>query len=84
MIRQVLSGNSPYWDITNEDWLMYAITEGYRPKKPEASESLGFTNVLWKTVQLCWLADASSRPDVRSVLSHLNHAAWSWERRWSV
>ena len=83
-ICQVLSGNSPYWDIMNEGQLTCAIIKGYRPKKPVVAESLGFTNELWKTVQLCWSTDAGARPDVKSVLSRLNHAAWSWERRWSV
>ena len=59
---------------------MYFIIEGYRPKKPDAAESLGFTNELWRTVQQCWLAEAGARPDVRTILSHLNYATWSWER----
>jgi len=60
---------------------MSAITEGDRPKKPEAPGSLGFTKELWRIVQRCWLVDVSARPDVRTILSHLNHATWSWERR---
>ena len=83
-ICQVLSGNSPYWDVKNEGTLIYVIMEGYRPKKPDAAESLGFTNELWKTVQRCWLTEASARPDVKTILTHLNHATWSWERRRTV
>ena len=83
-IFQVLSGNSPYWEITNQELVVYAIMEGYRPKKPDAARSLGFTNELWKTLQQCWLTDTSARPDVRTILSHLNHATWSWERRGSM
>ena len=81
---QVLSGDSPYWDIKNEGWLIHVIMEGYRPKKPEAAESLGFTNELWKAIQRCWLIDASARPDVKTILTHLNHATWSWEIRRTV
>jgi hypothetical protein len=80
-IHQVLSGNPPYWDIKNPGGVMNAITEGERPKKPDAAESLGFTNELWRTVRRCWLVDVSARPDVKTILSHLNHATWSWERR---
>ena len=80
-VRQVLSGNKPYWRITNEGGVMSAITEGYRPKKPDGAENIGFTNELWEIVRQCWLEDASARPDVRTVLNHLNHATWSWERR---
>jgi len=78
---QVLCGNSPYWEIKNPGGVINAITEGDRPMKPEAAETLGFTKELWRIVQRCWLVDVGSRPDVRSILSHLNHATWSWERR---
>ena len=78
---QVLCGKPPYWDITNVGGVIHAIMEGHRPTKPERAESLGFTGELWRIIQRCWLADASSRPDVRAILSHLNHATWSWERR---
>ena len=78
-IRQVLSGDPPLWGITNEASLIYAIMEGYRPKKPDAAESLGFTNGLWEIVQRCWLADVSARPDVETILSHLD--PWLWDKR---
>ena len=82
--HQVLCGEVPYWEITNEAGVMLAITRGDRPQKPEAMENLGFTNQLWELVEQCWSADTSARPDVRTILSHLNHAAWSWERRQMV
>ena len=79
--HQVLCGNPPYWDIANKGAVIHAITEGVRPEKPEEAEGLGFTEGLWGVVQRCWLVDPSARPDVRKILSHLNHATWSWERR---
>ena len=79
--HQVLSGNPPYWDIKNQGLLIHAITEGYRPKKPDPAESLGFTDEMWKIVQHCWLADASARPDTRTMLSYLNRATWLWGSR---
>jgi len=79
--HQVLCGKTPYWEITNEAAVMLAIPRGDRPHKPEAVENLGFTNQLWELVEQCWSADTGARPDVRTVLSHLNHATWSWERR---
>ena len=78
---QVLSGKPPFWEITNKGAVIYAIMEGVRPEKPEEAESLGFTEGLWEVAQRCWLPNPSARPDVRNVLSHLNHATWSWERR---
>ena len=79
--HQVLCGKTPYWEITNEAGVMLAIPRGDRPQKPEAMENLGFTNQLWELVEQCWSVDIGARPDVRTVLSHLNHATWSWERR---
>ena len=59
---------------------MNAITEGYRPQKPEGAGVRGFTKGLWKVVQDCWCTNAGERPDVKTVLLQLNHAAWSWDR----
>lgn len=80
----MLLGNRPYWEFANEEQVVYTIMEGHRPKKPNMAESLGFTNELWKTLQQCWLTDTNARPDVKTILSHLNHATWAWEKRWSV
>jgi len=81
LMCQVLCGNAPYWEITNGGAVIKAIMDGRRPQKPETAESLGFTDELWGIVQRCWSADAGARPDVRTVLSYLNHATWSWETR---
>ena len=82
--HQVLYGKAPYWEMTNEAAVITAIMRGDRPPKPEAMENLGLTDQLWELVEQCWSADTSARPDVRTVLSHLNHAAWLWERRQMV
>jgi len=78
---EVLCGNPPFWEITNGGAVINAIMNDRRPQKPEAAESLGFTNELWEIVERCWSVDAGARPDVRTLLSHLNRATWSWERR---
>ena len=54
---------------------------GEQPQRPDGAENLGFTNELWGVVEQCWSVDAGIRPSVGTVLSHLNHATWSWERR---
>lgn len=77
MHHQVLSGNSPLWDIMGVERLVYAIREGYRPRKPERARSLGFTDELWNILQQCWLAEASARPNVKEILSHLHRAEWT-------
>jgi len=64
-----------------EPLVMLNIINGEQPKKPEAAESLGFTEGLWDIITECWSVDAGERPSVRTVLAHLNHATWSWKRK---
>jgi len=55
-----------------------AIVEGIRPKKPEGVTRLGFSDELWRTVELCWLQDRNARPGTEEILSGLNDAAAFW------
>ena len=57
------------------------IMEGVRPKKPEEAKCLGFSDELWKMVELCWQADRNARPVVEEILSALNEAAAFWHTR---
>jgi hypothetical protein len=57
------------------------IMEGVRPKKPEGAKRLGFSNELWRTVELCWLEDRNTRPTVEDILSSLNEATAFWYMR---
>ena len=77
---QVLSREHPYHE-TNSLLVSELIRDGVRPKKPENAESLGFTEGLWNIVERCWLAKPADRPDVGTVLPHLNYATWFWDRR---
>jgi len=79
--HQVLCGRVPYWEHHNKGAIMGAIIRGVRPSKPDAGETLGFTDDLWWTVESCWMMDPNIRPDVGAVLSQLIHAAWAWGRR---
>ena len=58
------------------------IFKGARPPKPDEAATLGFTDGLWWALECCWLEDRSGRPDVKTVLAQLTHAAWVWDRRW--
>ena len=60
---------------------MGAITEGVRPEKPERAKRLGFSDELWRMVELCWLEDRSARPSVEDILSCLDDAAAFWYMR---
>jgi len=52
--------------------------EGVRPMKPEGAKQLGFSDELWRTVELCWLEDRNVRPSVGDILSCLNNAEAFW------
>ena len=57
------------------------IVEGIRPKKPEGAKRLGFSDELWKTVELCWREDPNARPVVEEILSALNETTAFWYMR---
>jgi hypothetical protein len=57
------------------------IMEGVRPMKPEGAKRLGFSNELWRTIELCWLQDRNARPSVEEILSCLTEAAAFWYMR---
>lgn len=60
------------------------VLAGTRPKKPDAANSIGFTDGLWSIVERSWTVDVDARPDVKTVLHHLTRAASAWNRRQSV
>jgi hypothetical protein len=55
-----------------------SITGGIRPEKPEGAKRLGFSDELWRTVELCWREDRNARPTVEDILSSLNDAKAFW------
>jgi len=76
-----LCGHHPYAEFQSDIPAVNAIMEGVRPMKPEGAKRLGFSDELWKTVELCWLEDRNARPGVEDILSCLNDAAAFWSAR---
>jgi len=76
-----LCGHHPYLEIPSVILAVNAVVEGVRPKKPEAAKRLGFSDELWRVVELCWLEDRNARPDIEEILSCLNDAAAFWYMR---
>ena len=81
MIPQVLCGHYPYVEIRSDIMVIRTITGGIRPEKPEEAKRLGFSDGLWRTVELCWLEDRSARPGVEDILFSLNEATAFWDIR---
>ena len=57
--------------------------EGVRPVKPEEAKYLGFSDELWRIVELCWLEDRNKRPGIDYILASLTYAAALWRTRGS-
>jgi hypothetical protein len=57
------------------------ITGGIRPEKPEGAKRLGFSDELWRAVELCWMEDRNARPSVEDIHSALNQAKAFWDMR---
>ena len=49
--------------------------------KPEGATRLGFSNELWRIIELCWLEDRNARPRIEDILSCLNDATAFWYMR---
>lgn len=77
----MLCGHHPYLEFQSDILAVHAIIEGVRPNKPEEVKRLGFSEELWRTVELCWLEDRNARPVVEDILSSLDGAAATWYRR---
>jgi hypothetical protein len=71
----VLCGHHPYVEIQSDFLVVKAIVDKVRPKRLEEAKHWGFSNELWRTVELCWLEDRRARPRVEGILSSLRVAA---------
>ena len=77
----MLCGHYPYVEIQSDLMVIRAIAVGLRPQKPEGVKRLGFSDELWRTVELCWLEDRNARPVVENILFSLNEAKTFWDMR---
>ena len=50
------------------------VMDGKRPEKPLHAKSLGFSDAIWESVQLCW-SDSISRPTAAQLFDDLSAAA---------
>jgi len=58
-----------------------AIMEGIRPEKLKGAARLGFSNELWRIVELCWSENRNARPRIEGILSCLDDATAFWYMR---
>ena len=75
---QVLTGETPFREVLLTEFV-FRVYEGLRPKKPENSSDIGFSDFLWKFAERCWDKNRESRPKVTGLVAHLEKAAAHWE-----
>jgi len=58
---------------------IFAVLKGERPEKPADSESLGFSDILWGLLRLCWSESSSDRPTALQFLDYFSPASLNWD-----
>ena len=74
----MLTGAPPFANRQKPEVAFNVVLEGKRPTRPNNSESLGITNVIWNLMESCWAKDVSSRPKVGHVVNRLKGVAKHW------
>ena len=74
---QVLAGLPPFHHVMACTPVL-AVMRGDRPRKPLDAESLGFSDQLWKLVQLCWSESSSIRPTASQLFDYFSSASANW------
>lgn len=77
-LSQVLTGLQPFHRMDSPTFIL-PVVRGKRPEKPPQAGSLGFSDVLWALVQLCWSPDMSSQPTARQMLDQLSLNFPDWD-----
>jgi hypothetical protein len=76
-----LCGHHPYAEVQSDIMVVNEIMEGVRPKKPKDTKRMGFSDELWKMIELCWLEDRNARPGIDEILFSLKDATAFWFKR---
>ena len=75
VILEVLSGQAPF--AGDRDYIvMRKVIDGGRPERPEGA---WFKDVLWATLEGCWLPQPEDRPTIEAVLECLGPLSLAWQ-----
>ena len=74
---QVLTGLRPFHQLCTYEPVP-AVLRGERPERPLDAEALGFSDELWRLVQLCWDESSATRPTAQQLLNCLLLASPTW------
>ena len=74
---QVLTGRRPFYQLHTFEPVP-AVLRGERPERPLDAEAPGFSDKLWRLVELCWDVSTSARPTAQRLFDHLSSASLKW------
>jgi len=78
VIYEVLSGQTPFTSL--KDFIVIRkVVDGERPARPEGTKGVWFTDDLWETMELCWVTQPNSRPNIETVFERLEHVSRTWK-----
>jgi len=77
VILEVLTSRAPFANY--KDFIVIRkVVEGERPRRPQGSEAVWFTDDLWGTLEQCWSSQPKLRPTVDAVLECLEQESTAW------
>jgi hypothetical protein len=71
---QLVTGKIPFSEHVDHNVVIF-ISSGMRPRKPFRFDAPGMTPAVWKIAEKCWHEKAEERPEVNTVLQHLENIA---------
>jgi hypothetical protein len=73
-MQEILTRKRPFYDISNDSRVMFAIMNGLLPTAPDRLEDGPICDqILWNMCQRCWLQDPSLRPLMGDIVAGINN-----------
>ena len=79
VILEVLSGQLPFKEDSNNYIVTQKVLEGKHPRRPRGAEEAWFTSNLWGMLEECWSWQKKDRPTVEGVYEHLERVWTTWQ-----
>ena len=67
---QLVTGRNPFYNLY-DNRVAVLVSNGKRPPRPPRFEVPGMSRAVWRVAKKCWRHEADKRPEVGTVLLHL-------------
>ncbi|KAF7343343.1 Protein kinase domain-containing protein [Mycena venus] len=68
---EILTGNVPFCELSNEMAVMMKVAKGYRPSRPLSCSGTPALDSLWELMRNCWQGKAERRPTASQIVARL-------------